>query len=283
MKTHKWIPFLSAFFLTALLALCACSTDGDDIDQEKHYNSTSDHKSYQVGFDDVESAEIFENNDYAAIVMRDTWRQSWAVIPSVVKRPDAQQLLYSYNTGHGLSFKYYSFYAYYSAIVEWDEHIEYKEYGGIIEAKTVQENLKCTERLLAYTTGTPSEYIPKDTSPKVTTYPKCESAWSTISSNPNPGGTPPSGGSSGGLNSGKEREYSYHCTTNSYKKTGELDDKLYIYKKGSDYRASWSYYAKGLDKNATMTIHFDPTTIGGTQFSYKIIPYGLSFYFNFKK
>ncbi len=282
----------SFIFLSALLTLFACSKDdstgGDDSDdQVKYSTSTPEHFSYQVGYEDAESANFVETNNYGSIAFTETLKYNWAFIPEVVKIPDNRRLLYSYDTEEYYKVfdtKHYytvthSYYAYYSAIVEWDDYAEYKEYNGITEGRSVQKNIKCTVKYVGCTTGTPFQYVPVATPPEVTTYPVCEGEWILITSGSGSGGSS-SGGSSGGSIS--TRDYSYHCSTTCYNENLGVDD-LYIYKKGSDYRASWVYDSKGLDKAATEKIYFDPTTIGGTTFSYNIIPFGICFYFNFNK
>lgn len=102
-----------------------------------------------------------------------------------------------------------------------------------------------------------------------------ESEWVVISNS--------SGGStSDDDNPTATKEYSYHCKTTCYHQNGDSDN-LYIYKKGTDYRASWVYSAKGLDKVATENIYSGINTINGVQYSYYIQPFGLTYCFNFNK
>jgi hypothetical protein len=279
----------SFIFLSALLTLFACSsgdpTGGDDSDdQVKYSTSTSEHCSYQVGFKDAESGNTVETNEYASIAFVEMLKYNWAFIPGEVTKPDNRRLLYSYDTEEYYKVfdtKHYytvthSFYAYYSAIVEWDEYTEYKEYKGIKEARSVQKDIKCTVLYVGCTTGTPSKYIPIPTSPEVSTYPAKEGEWAVIST-----GSNNSGGSSSGGNI-STHDYKYYCCTTCYKKNGD-SDKLYIYKKDYTYRGSWVYDSKGMDKANTMTIYLEPATIDGTTYSYYISNYGTTYYFNFNK
>lgn len=282
----------SFIFLSALLTLFACSKDdstgGDDSDdQVKYSTSTPEHFSFQLGYDDAESANFVETNEYTAIAFIETLKYNLGFIPEGVKKPDNSKLLYSYDTEEYYKVfdtKHYytithSYYAYYSAIVEWDDYAEYKEYNGITEGRSVQKNIKCTVKYVGCTTGTPSQYVPVATPPEVTTYPACEGEWILITSGSGSGGSS-SGGSSGGTIS--TDEYSYYCKTTCYKTNGESDD-LYIYKKGSDYRASFSNEYTSLDKSATLAIITGSATIDGTNYSYYVQPFGICFYFNFKK
>lgn len=276
-------------FLSVLLSFCACSSD-DPVDDSEggnpdvlHYTSTVEHSSYQVGFESEAIFNAYETNSYTVIAMGEMWKENWYFIPKVVKKPEISKLLYSYDTEEyymlfGKKHYYtetHSYYAYYSAIVEWDWYDEYKGSNGITEARSVEKNIKCTVKYVGCTKGTPSMYIPTVTSPEVTTYSDIEGPWNVVSSGSGSGDSPSGGDTS-------TKEYSYHCSTVAYSKN--LDpDNLYIYKKGSDYRASWSYYANGLDKNATMRIYNEVNTFDGTQYSYTVIPYGVTFYFNFNK
>ena len=78
----------SIIFLLALLTLCACDTDdpeGPEGKEVKYYSTTPEHFSYQVGFTDAASANLYETNEYAVISQSSVWEYNWAFIPSVVK------------------------------------------------------------------------------------------------------------------------------------------------------------------------------------------------------
>ncbi len=75
----------SFVFLLALLTLCACDTDDPEGQEVKYHSTTPEHFSYQVGFTDVASANLYETNEYAVISQSSAWEYSWAFIPSVVK------------------------------------------------------------------------------------------------------------------------------------------------------------------------------------------------------
>ncbi len=75
----------SFVFLLALLTLCACDTDDPEGQEVKYHSTTPEHFSYQVGFTDVASANLYETNEYAVISQSSVWEYSWAFIPSVVK------------------------------------------------------------------------------------------------------------------------------------------------------------------------------------------------------
>ncbi|MBP6635432.1 MAG: hypothetical protein KA177_06280 [Paludibacter sp.] len=278
----------SIIFLLALLTLCACDTDdpeGPEGKEVKYYSTTPEHFSYQVGFTDAASANLYETNEYAVISQSSVWEYSWAFIPSVVKKPDIRRLVYSYQTQEYYQIfdtKHYytvthSFYAYYSAIVEWDTYQEFRTQNDITDGREVRENLKCTIKYLGCTNGTPVAYYPVDTSIEVVEYPDYKGEWIFISNDSG------SGGSTSGDDDVSTRDYSYHSSTVCYKKsTGESDD-LYIYRKNNDYRASWVYDSKGLDKGATMTIHTGYAEIGGNKYSYYVSNFGIPWYFNYSK
>lgn len=259
----------------------SCEKDGPEAeqqDQANFYTSAIESHSYQVGFKDGALGNAYETNVYTSIALNEDWNNKWRFIPEIVKKPEIRRLLYSYQTQEHYYTATHNFYAYYSAIVKWEEYTEYKEYKGVKQSRNIQKYISTTLQYVGCTTGTPSQYIPAGSTPVVTKYPECSSAWLTINS----GGSSTGGGNSTGGNT-TAREYSYHCKTNSYKATGEFDDVLYIYKNGSDYRACWYYYAEGVDKSWSQKIYIDVTIILGTQYTYKIIPMGIPLYFNFQK
>lgn len=274
-------------FLSVLLSLCACSSD-DPVDDSEggnpdvlHYTSTVEHSSYQVGFENEAIFNAYETNSYTVIAMGEMWKENWYFIPKVVEKPEISKLLYSYDTEEyymlfGKKHYYtetHNYYAYYSAIVEWDWYDEYKGSNGITEARSVEKNIKCTVKYVGCTKNTPSMYIPTVTSPEVITYSDIEGAWNVVSSGSGSGESPSGGDIS-------TRKYSYYCRTTCYNENLGYDD-LFIYKNGSEYRASWEYDAKGMPLGATMKIYQKANNIDGMQFKYYIIPMGLNFYFNF--
>lgn len=270
----------SFYYVLALFMLCACSSGSDDPaaePEERYYTSDVEHLSYQLGFKSGEEGNLYESNSYAAIAIGESWNMARIFVPSVVKEPDARRLVYSYDTEERYFTWTHEFYAYYSVVVEWDSYSEFKEYDGVTQTRDVIKNLKCTVTYKGCTSGTPSQYIPNNTAPEVTTYPDTQSQWVVINSGSNPGVPSP-----GNDNPVATKEYSYHSKTTCYHQNGDSDN-LYIYKKGTDYRASWVYSAKGLDKVATEKIYSGINTINGVQYSYYIQPFGLTYCFNFNK
>lgn len=270
-------------FLSAMLLWGACSSDdsieGDDSDV-LNYTTTPEHFSFQVGFINEEIGNQYETNDYTAISMHEMWKENWFFVPDVVERSEVRELLYSYDTEeYYMIFNkphYYTvthkFYAYYSAIVEWDAYDEYMASGSITEVRSIKKDLKCTVQYVGCTEGTPSMYIPTVTSPKVTKYSDIVGAWNVVSEGSDL--EDPSGGDI------STKKCSYYCSTTCYNENLGYDD-LFIYKNGSEYRASWEYSAKGISLGATMKIYREPNNIDGMQFKYYVIPMGLNFYFNF--
>lgn len=276
-----FIPFFALFVTTA------CSTSAPQ-DEEIYYNSDMEHWALQIGFKDAETANLYENNEYAVLSLANQWNLNWALIPEEVERPETQQLLYSYETQEYYKIfdtKHYytvehNFYAYYSAIVEWDSYTEFKEYQGVTECREIRKNLKCTKTNVAYTKDTPSQYLSAIVPTQIFEYPDSEGEWLTLNSGSAGDDTAGGGDSSYGSES---REYSYHTAVISVNKRGVTDD-LYIYKNSSgNYRGSWIYSAAGLDKAATSEIYFDPTIMNDVLYNYYISVYGDPWYFNFSK
>lgn len=82
-------------------------------------------------------------------------------------------------------------------------------------------------------------------------------------------------------NSTNSREYEYYSSTICYK--GEENSNLYIYRNQFEYRASWVFDKKGLEKAATMPIHIGGLSINGEQLSCYVLNFGVPWYFNYNK
>lgn len=270
----------NSYFILVLLMLCACSSDNSDPKKIPYTYSTSEvHYSYDLGFQNGDRKYLSETDTYGNLTIKWRWKDNCSVIPDVVEEVDACRLVYSYDVKQKYYTEKYRFYTFYAITVEWDHYTEYREYQDIRERRDKITNLVRTVKYKACTNGTPEKYIPTDTSPEITSYPDIKGEWVSVST---PSSDSGSGGSTPDNDDKDAKEYSYHSHTVCYHENGDSDN-IYIYKSGSDYRASWMYSLDGLDKVATDKIYSGYNTINGVQYMYYVIPYGLKYCFNFNK
>jgi hypothetical protein len=288
MKKTFGLVIMAAIAILTSTVFTSCEKEALGEEEAPRESITTEnfiHNSYQLGYSEVGILGGMSSFDKY-------------LIPEIVEIPDGSHLVHSYTTKevlyrypiksdlYGTYYKYeyytvnHDFYAYYSIIVEWDSYNEVSTKGDIVKKREVQENLKCTVKYVGCTEDTPSEYIPTDTSPEITTYPDYQGEWFIVE---NSGGG--SGGNGGNENDNSDREYEFHCATEYYMESLNETGDLYIYKskRTGEYRASFAYSSKGVMLAATKVIYTDYTTIGGVTYAYKIIPFGIPYYFNFKK